>query len=190
MAGSYTPYTERLQPETFHDSDEIAAGWRLFAAQIENTNEYIDIAGLASALHTHYRAYVAVLQRDKRRRFTLDLHIGNATDISALNNYHAALSANTTQRQLTRFNNLLAHLESTYSVSHSILSGISLGNISMSMGIESAVIDQLLEMTGGSSAITEIPKPSLAGQYKPNNFPNKKNGNGNGHGMAFRRRRY
>lgn len=185
-----TPYQVKLQSETFHDSDDIAAAWRLFASQIKKVyeKEYKGLVAIAGSLNSSYTAYLKKSAEEKQSRFALTLNIGSELDASGLLNYHAKLRNIDTVNEFRNMSLILHHLEEMFGVPAQTLAGVIAGNLLMEVGIQEIVAQEIATQLGGSSVITDIPSGSLAGQYKPNTFPKPKSNGGNNYQMAFRRR--
>lgn len=185
-----TPYQQKLQDDSFHDSDEVAAAWRLVGTQIDRNyqTEYNAMATIATSLNNSYKAYLKKSAEEKIERFSLNLNVTSRLDPSGLQQYHSTLRDPNTVNGFRNMSLVLYHIEHTFGVSQVTLAGVLAGYMQQMLALEEVVAEEIASQLGGSSVITEIPGPSLAGQYKPTTFPSRANGNGKKSQMAFRRR--
>lgn len=185
-----TPYQQKLQADTYHDSDETAAGWRLFASQIQDVykDAWEDLQNLATTLEGHYKSYLKTSAEEKSQRFSLKLTISSKLDPSGLLNYHANLRDQKNVNLFRTWTIILTHLESTFGVSVDTLAGIMGGVLALQSGVHEMVAQEICVQIGGSNIITDIPGAPLAGQYQPTYFPKSKTNGGSNYQMAFRRR--
>lgn len=165
-----TPFEQPLRDKTFHDVDQHAASWRLFAAQIDATNQYKDFEGFAVELNNNWVKYSNTKHKERLDRFNLTRNITTAVNLNDFDNYSLALNHRTNQNVVAKLNNLITHLSDEFSVSRELLAGITVGRIHTTHNLKTRVLQDCMSLLGASQIVSEIPHPNLAGQWKPSKF--------------------
>jgi hypothetical protein len=186
-----TPFESTLRENSFFDSDQIGAAWRTFAAQIQQSKKYTDLAALCVSLNESYLGYIKNVNEMKRQRFNLSLFIDGEgiRNVENLDAYAELLTAVLTKKCFIEFNNFTHHLQNVFGVNASILAGVALGSIHSDTPMQPRVLNDVKRNIGASSIITEVPGPTLAGGQRPYKYHPKTKGK-RGHVLSHSRRSY
>src|SRR5438045_1871603 len=125
---AFTPFIQRLE-NNWHNPDQYAAAWRIYAAQIESSEQHGNFRTLVGNLNGAWVAYSRTKHTERLQRFKLDRTISGAIDISGLDDYGAVMETVANQTVVRKLNNLISHISNEYSVDRGILAGIVVGRL-------------------------------------------------------------